>query len=166
MFNNPLQMILIGLGMLVTGFVVLRGGRKLQQSRGRNLLNESKQEIIRTEQTVESRVQKMEVRLLEYQREVEGQVSTKMATLQQLVLSAETQISRLEELLKSKDQPADLVQKEVRNSRQFMVISQLDSAGFSTKEIACMVKASPEEVEALIQGGKESGNDPDNNQVA
>jgi hypothetical protein len=97
---------------------------------------------------------------------VEGQVSTKMATLQQLVLSAETQISRLEELLKSGDQPADLVQKDVRNSRQSMMISQLDSAGFSVKEIVCMVKASPEEVKALIQDGKEPEKKPDENEVA
>ena len=165
MFDNPMQMILIGMGMIVTGFVLFRGARQLNQSRRRNLLGEANQEILRAEKSVESRVQKMEVRLLEYQREVEAQIGTKMEALRQLTQSAETQIDKLETLLAS-FHSLNSPQESKQNIMHNRMTKQLEAAGFSVDEISSLLKISSDEVRKLLQPEQKSNPDDQPKNVA
>ncbi len=147
MFDNPLQMILLGMAMLCIGFVLFRGSRRLQKSKNRNLLEETRREFLVTEKTVEARIHQLEVRLLNYQREVEGQVATKMESLRQLMLVAEKQISRLEDLEKGEKQTGEDITVRNLPGRNSTIIEQLYTAGFSAEEITSMVNSTHEEVQ-------------------
>lgn len=150
MFGNPSQMILIGLAMLCTGFVLFRGSRRLRNSRTRNPQKESERDFLRAEQTVEARIQKLEVRLLEYEREVDAKINTKIKTLQQLILTAEKQIARLESLNGVEEKSG------TGKTDRVVMIRQLQSAGFSETEIANMLQTDQREVKSALQS-KDSG---------
>jgi len=88
----------------------------------------------------ESLINEMEVRLFDYGREVEGRIETTLSVLDRLILDADQEIGRLEELLEvsrddqTKQQRAiPLRTLDVEQSRR---IPELIAAGLSDEEIA------------------------------
>jgi len=96
---SSLQLILLGLSLLTVGFVLWRGFARGRRSRGRDLTAEVRKEMLDSEQTVSGRMEKLEVRLHDYHREVEGRIETRVALLNQLLIDADREIERLRELI-------------------------------------------------------------------
>lgn len=96
---SALQLVLLGLSLLTVGFVLWRGFTRGRRSRGRDLTAEVRKEMLDSEQTISGRMEKLEVRLHDYRREVEGQIETRIALLNQLLIEADSEIKRLRELI-------------------------------------------------------------------
>jgi len=67
------------------------------------LTAEVRREMLASEQTVTGRMEKLEVRLHDYGREVEGRIETRIAVLNQLLIEADREIKRLRLLLSESD---------------------------------------------------------------
>ncbi len=99
------QIILMGLSLLVTAFVVRRTIKRSQQSRISNRRSQPEtgrapQAVTRHSDPVQAdRVRDLEIRLHDYGREIEGRVQTTLAVLDQLLASAEIESQRLEKLV-------------------------------------------------------------------
>ena len=100
---SSLQLVLLGLSLLTVGFVLWRGFARGRRSRGRDLTAEVRREMLASEQTVTGRMEKLEVRLHDYGREVEGRIETRIAVLNQLLIEADREIKRLRSLLSESD---------------------------------------------------------------
>jgi len=92
------QLVLLGLSLLIVGIVLWRGFARGRRSRGRDVTAEVRREMLDAEQTVSGRMDKLEVRLHDYGREVEGRIETRIALLNQLLIEADRKIERLQEL--------------------------------------------------------------------
>ncbi len=134
----------LGLILLATGFMLWRSSSTRQRIARQDPLRELQQERREREQSPESLIHEMEVRLLDFGREVEGRVETTLTVLDRLIIDAEQEIHRLEDLLKTsqatRQQPQSLPQvlsAEQRPSTETLDrIPALLSAGLTDTEIA------------------------------
>lgn len=102
---DGLQMILLGLALIVMGFVFRRSVRNSQRVRSRNPLKEARDRIAKTEQSPASLERKVEVRLYDLGREIEARIQTRTTVLDQLLQEAERKIELMQELLDRIDDP-------------------------------------------------------------
>jgi len=109
---SSFQLILLGLSLLTVGFVLWRGFARGRRSRGRDLPAEIRREMLDSEQTVSGRIEKLEVRLHDYHREVEGRIETRVALLNQLLIDADNEIQRLRELIAQSSRTTSPVSEE------------------------------------------------------
>jgi len=98
------EMILGGLMLLVMAFLLRRSFTQSKASRNRDPQKEAHTEIHAAESSYAAAINKMELRVNDYAREVEGRIGTKIAVLDRLLVEAEASIKRLEEL--SQQRPA------------------------------------------------------------
>lgn len=98
------EMILGGLMLLVVAFMLRRSFTQSKASRDRDPQKEAHADIHAAESSYAAAINKMELRVNDYAREVEGRIGTKIAVLDRLLAEAETSIKRLEEL--SQQRPA------------------------------------------------------------
>lgn len=97
-FSGP-QLILLGLAILVIGFLLRRSFTLGKRSRERDPAAEARAEMRAAERSAESGIRKLEVRLHNYGREVEGRVQTTLTLLDRLILEADQETERLQGLL-------------------------------------------------------------------
>jgi hypothetical protein len=93
------QLVALGFLILATGLLLRRGAALGKRSGNRDLLKEVRHEMHQAEQTGASLVQQMEVRLHDYDREIAGRMQTTISVLDQLMVEADREIERLEQLL-------------------------------------------------------------------
>lgn len=118
---DGLQMILLGLALIVMGFVFRRSVRNSQRVRSRNPLKEARDRIAKTEQSSASLERKVEVRLYDLGREIEARIQTRTTVLDQLLQEAEHKIELMQELLDRIDDPEianeiESFQRKIRES--------------------------------------------------
>jgi len=93
------QLVILGLLMLVTAFLLHRG----TVLRKRSALDEKNGyttgDVARLERQANSLITELEVRLHDYDREVAARTQTRIAQLDQLVIDAKQEADRLEGLL-------------------------------------------------------------------
>ena len=92
---SGLQLILLGLAMLVVAFVLRRTAIRGRRSPERQ--KRSDQRAWHSPET--STLERLEVRLYDYQRQVEGRIQTSLTLLERLIHEADEQCRRLEQLL-------------------------------------------------------------------
>ena len=157
-FLSGLQMVILGLLILVTGFVLRRSAILSKRSEARDPAAEVRSEIHNAERTAGNRIHSLEVRLHDYSREVEGRIETNLARLDQLIAAADCEVERLSQLIQeSSGQKPDFSQASGNNQpelsegqqQRFMIV-RLRAAGFEHHEIACIVNCSMETVRSVL----------------
>ncbi|MBW3543419.1 MAG: hypothetical protein KY476_24465 [Planctomycetes bacterium] len=93
------SLMLLGLSALVGGLLLRRASLKRRQLEGRDVALEVRSEAERSRRSGAAHVERLESRLHDYRREVEGRVETTMAVLDRLIEEAAGEIDRLETLL-------------------------------------------------------------------
>ncbi len=159
-----LDLVLIGSLILVVIFVLRRSSILSQRSRGRDVLNEVRDDLRKAEQSAAGGIRRLEVRLYDYGREIEGQVQTRMTALDQLVLEAEQEAARLKQLLaesrqrglsqaeqiypaehatvsSSKSDATDRSERLLAAEQRRMIVLLFD-AGYSPEQIATLTSRS------------------------
>ena len=147
------QMILGGLLMLVVAFVLRRSFSQSKVSRTRDPLREARQEIHQAESSYAGAINKMELRLHEYAREVEARIDTKITVLDRLIIEAEQKIQRLEELA-HRTAPADATApaeppRMISDGQR--VVYQLADMGLSATEIAERISEPASHVRLILK---------------
>ncbi len=104
---SPGQMIVGGLLLLVVAYVLRRSFSQSKTSRARDPLQEAHAEIRTAEAGYAATISKMEVKLNDYAREVEGRIDTKIVVLDRLIVEAKAVIERLEQLSGHSTAPVD-----------------------------------------------------------
>jgi len=90
---------LLGVAVLITGFVVSRSMRRAKVLANRNPADEARRDFVRAEQGQSASINRLELRLYDFSREMEGRLETRMALLDQLIAEADREIARMQELL-------------------------------------------------------------------
>jgi hypothetical protein len=103
---NDAQTIALGIAVILTGLVLRRGFTRAKHMQGRNPWGEAQAEFRRQPVADTATVEKLEVRLHEFARQVEARIHTRMAVLDRLIVDAEREIVRLQQVLgKGEDLP-------------------------------------------------------------
>ena len=92
----------LGAITMLTAYLLGRSVKRGRSSRPRNLVQDVQDDFRRTELSLHSEVLKLEVRLHEFSREIEGRLGTKMAVLDRLILEADREILQLNEALEAR----------------------------------------------------------------
>jgi len=129
---DGLQMILMGLALIVMGFVLRRSVRKSQRVRSRNPLREARERIANSEQSKASAERKVEVHLHDLGREIEARIQTRTTVLDQLLQEAAQKIELMQELLDRIDDPE--VVKEIESFKR--KILEFDNDNFDDRKAA------------------------------
>lgn len=116
-----------------------------------------------------ARVDRFEIRLHEYSRDVEARMETRLARLDRLVVSADQEICRLEDLLEKKGnrnpqsgpdiitggsegmETTDNRIREPLTSWQRRMVWHLQEAGYAPREIAVLLDRPEDEVVASLE---------------
>jgi hypothetical protein len=96
---NSVQYILLGIAVLITGVVLSRSFRKAKALANRNPADEARRDFARAEQSQLAVFNRLELRLYDFAREMEGRLETRMALLDELIAEADREIARMQELL-------------------------------------------------------------------
>lgn len=168
---TPTQVIVIGfLSLLFAGLMVWRTrlARRLRAEGSATISRRDHREASEAVERVSSHVDRFELRLYEYNREVEARIETRLAQLDQLVLSADREICRLQNLLQKKDSSApspgpDIVtnapastasleqQSGLLTPWQRRMVLHLADAGYNTREISVLLGRPEEEISAALE---------------
>lgn len=140
---------LMALGLMIwAGWMLKNAAQKSKRSRNRDVFKEMQQDIHTNQRSAESQIQQLEVRLLEFDRDVSARVDTTLTLLDQLIAEADREIIRLETLLEER--------RGVRLSplapEQRRMVVHLAGAGYSIEEIAKLVDRTIEEVHHVLDG--------------
>ncbi|HVV98840.1 MAG TPA: hypothetical protein VHB77_00795 [Planctomycetaceae bacterium] len=96
---SSIQFVLLGIAVLITGLVVSRSMRRAKALANRNPADEARRDFVRAEQGQSATINRLELRLYDFAREMEGRLETRMALLDQLIAEADREIARMQELL-------------------------------------------------------------------
>ncbi len=183
---SPTQLVLVGLMILAGAFVLRRSTVLSQRSKARDVAGELRREMRYAEQTVSSQIRKLEVRLYDYGREVEGRLQTKMVQLDRLIVDADREIDRLQQLVDESRQgnpstgmkagpdiigpaaahpsvssgalpPCDSSEPSRLGFPKRRMIVRLSQAGYSADEIARILERSQHEVRGVLEEENRSG---------
>lgn len=157
-------MVLLGLTILVIGFLLRRTFVQGKRSRERDPAAEVRQEMRAAERAAETGIHKLEVRLHNYGREVEGRVQTTLTLLDRLIVEAEQETDRLHGLLQTSGQvegdvspPRNDVPNEPLTTDECRMVRDLHEAGYRDEQIARLLRRPVEEVESALSDGDFQG---------
>ncbi|TWT64090.1 hypothetical protein [Rubinisphaera italica] len=138
MFTELELTLALAAGILLTsGMLMWRGSASRNRIARRDPLRENEREQQKKSKSPEGLLHEMEVRLFDYGREVEGRVETTLNVLDRLIIDAESEIDRLEDLLNLSR--ADRVPENKAGSldeNSLARITELRQAGLADEEIA------------------------------
>lgn len=89
---DPTHLVLLGMIFVAGGFSFFRVQRRVEKSQARDVVDEAGRELQHARESVLGQVRQLEVRLLEQSRELEAQLTTRIAILDQLVAEADRRI--------------------------------------------------------------------------
>ena len=162
-FLSGPQMVILGLLILVTGFVLRRSVLLNKRSQARDPAAEVRSEIHNAERAAGNWIHNLEVRMHDYGREVEGRIETNLARLDQLIVAADSEIDRLSQLIQessgrkpelSQTHGTEKPEHSECQQQRFMIVRLRDS-GFEHHEIAGIANCSLETVRFVL-GERES----------
>ena len=151
MIDEPMiALALIGGIMLLAGFLLMRSSAIRHRISKQDPLRDMHKELEARSNAPESLIHEMEVRLFDYGREVEGRIETTLSVLDRLIIDADQEIGRLEDLLNTAQHSpenelvkrtipladADTHDVQILSSNQADRIPDLITAGLSDQEIA------------------------------
>ena len=166
-FLSGPQMVVLGLLILVTGFVLRRSAILNKRSQARDPAAEVRSEMYNAERAAGNWIHNLEVRMHDYSREVEGRIETNLARLEQLIVAADSEFERLSQLIQeSSGRNPELSQTpgtenpEFSEERQqrFMIV-KLRKSGFEHHEIAGIANCSVDTVRSVLGETENSDRD-------
>ncbi|MGE3313775.1 MAG: hypothetical protein AB7O26_01580 [Planctomycetaceae bacterium] len=113
-----------------------------------------------------ARIDRFELRLHEYSRDVEARVETRLARLDRLVVSADREICRLQDLLEPKGRSSspngpdivhgeaasgDVSKRDPLTSWQRRMVVHLREAGYNAREVAVLLDRPETEITAALE---------------
>lgn len=96
--TNGLQLVVLGLLVLVVAFLLRRSIVLAKRQRSGLDTAEISRPALSADARAAAEIQRLEVRLHDFDREIESRMQTRIATLDQLIVEADREISRLNEL--------------------------------------------------------------------
>ena len=154
MFSGNGAIFLVGGMLLLGGFLLRRSARAVARSSRRDVHGEARQQLQRTAMAAESHVERLEVRLQEFDREVESRTATRIAQLQALIVEAREAGARLESVLERCRTGNEALAAEVQP-----LLEELRLAGFSTAETVEIVRKTAETARSIASEA-EAGDSP------
>lgn len=95
----PPHLLLIPLALLSIWILLRRTIVLRRRSLVRNPQAECRRDILNAEQTARGMIQKLELRLYDHSRELEGRLQTRTALLDRLIIEADREIVRMQQML-------------------------------------------------------------------
>lgn len=138
---------LMFLGLLIwSGMMLRNAAARSRRSRNRDVAKELQTELRSKQKSAESQIRGLEVRLLDFDRDISARVDTTMTLLDQLIAEADREIVRLETLLAACEtaNPSPLSAEDRR------MLVHLAGAGYSDDEIARFIDRPVEDVRSAL----------------
>ena len=133
----PLAVLLLG------GYLVWRTKWAAHRRRKQDPMKQVAAERLEVQKRAESIVSSMEVRLYDYERDVQGRVDTTLKMLDQLILQAQDEIERLEQVLMATEfQPHEYEPTEKLTDDLLDRAQRLAQLGLTREEIARVLNCS------------------------
>lgn len=121
MIDRPeIALALIGGMMFLVGYFLWRSSAMRSRIAKQDPLRDMHREIEARSNSPESLIHDMEVRLFDYGREVEGRIETTLSVLDRLIVDADQEIGRLEDLL-------DVAQSNPEKNQRSLSMQKLDA---------------------------------------
>jgi hypothetical protein len=159
------QLILLGLAILVIGFLLWRSFTLGKKSRERDPAAEARAEMRAAERSAESEVRKLEIRLHNYGREVEGRVQTTLTLLDRLILEADQETERLhgllltagavDETVTGTDETQAVTAPLTADERQ--MVRGLKDTGYTVPQIARLLRRPVDDVTTVLSNNDDTG---------
>jgi hypothetical protein len=156
------QFVLLALLGLTTAVLLSRGHRRRTRAAGLDIAAEARAGCSQGRAGT-AEIQRLESRLYDFDREVEGRVATTLAMLDRLIEEAESEIARLEDAVeRSRRMPVvaarvpDVVIQRPLSSRERRMIAHLSAAGYTAGEIAQLTGRPAGDVSATLGGTREA----------
>lgn len=150
---NGVESVVLGIAILFVVFLMRRSAIKKLRAGDRDLVADVRAEFLLAETKGTSKAEKLELRLYDYSREVEARIETRITLLDQLVVAADKEVSRLESLLQqnlaetqSASKPAALQQRRM--------IAHLAGSGFPPSEIAGLLGCPETDIRDILGDSK------------
>ena len=138
------------LGLLIwSAFLMRSAAAKTRQSRSRDVVRELQGELRAEQRPAETQVQRMEIRLHDYDRDVAGRVQTTMIMLDQMIAEADREIDRLEALRSERGGGLSLEHRRM--------VVHLAGAGYPKSEIAGFIGCPVEVVAHVLEDDNRPG---------
>ncbi len=173
------QLIVMGfLSVLFAGVVCWRMwlARKVREEQAMHGRTQDRREASEAMERVATHVNQFELRLYDFNREVEGRIETRLTQLDQLVVEADREIVRLQDLLRKKGtdnttaagpditlpgssaktsaqpsaQTGDATRGPLTPWQRRMVL-HLSEAGYNAREVAALIDREEEEVKIALE---------------
>lgn len=162
------DLVLTGSMILLAIFLLRRTAVRSKRSRNRDVLTEVRDDFRKTEKSAARNIQRLEVRLYDYGREIEGQVQTRMSMLERLLEDAEHEAARLRQVLADSraqnPEPARTASsstgrltssspednKALAGEQRGMIVHLFD-AGYSPEQIATLTSRPAELITAVLE---------------
>ena len=138
------QWILLAFAAVAMGYSLIQGARSRRNLAARDSLTDARSDVQAMESSVLGVVQQLEVRAYDYSREVEARIDNRLAVLDQLIVDADREIDRLQQLLHQ-----SAVDRELTLAEQQRCFT-LQEAGCSRDEIARVLNATPDSVQIAL----------------
>ena len=180
---SGLQIVLLGLLILVVGFLLRRSFMLNKRSRKRDPASEVRKEMHAAERSATSGIRKLEIRLHDYGREVEGRVQTTLTLLDRLILEADRESHRLltllgdsgtigdeSDMLRQPDvvipdsssvivesgEPNPATVAQPLSAEQQEMVGQLQGGGYTLEQIARLLRRSPNDILSVLRQADDS----------
>ncbi len=154
LFLENKHLIFLGLALIVFAFVLRRSYKKVQKSALNDPHQNAQNRLVAAEQSAAGRVNKLETRLHNYGREIEGRMETRIAMLDRLLQEADQKVAELTVLLEQASQQVGnaptLPAAAIAEKQLAHMMDHLRKAGYSHQEIARLTKRTTEEVTAAL----------------
>jgi signal transduction histidine kinase len=133
------QVVILGVLVAAVVLILRRTVARPKQYRGRTLRNDMSHELPNPAAEFGAQIDRFEVRLLDYSRELESRIDTRMALLQEMLTTTDREIARLQKLLDEAAGGAPLsASTSTRSSTTDLpaAVQTLASYGFTAEQIA------------------------------
>jgi hypothetical protein len=137
--ESPVGTILLGILIVCVALLMRRARMKKRRSPDVNTAEVVRQGYL-TQQAGRKEIEKLELRLHDFAREVDALAQSRIAVLTELVSAADRAIAELEQHIDAGDQTAE-------QRRMIVLLSQ---AGYGTGEIATLIGRREEDVSAIL----------------
>lgn len=141
--SEALQPIALGLLLLVFAFFIQRRTWRARAQRGKiDPLQQAQTELHQLENHQRNEVNRLETRLHDFERSVDGKIETRVTQLEQLLIQADQEIERLTQALNNSGKESVSRKETGLTSRQAAMIRHLAESGYSPVEISGLTEIS------------------------
>jgi len=144
--ESSVGLIVLGLLLVAVAFLLRRAGKKSRRSRNRDVAAEVRQQFHEAERDGRREIERLEVRLHDFAREIDALAQTRIAALTELIAAADRAIGEL-----SKHTVTGPLSPE-----QVRILQLLREAGYGDTELAHLIGRSTDEVRDALNSSTDA----------